>query len=322
MQPGQLLAGRYVLEREAGRGGMGCVYRARDERTGGPVALKVLASASGVERFDAEVQALTSATHDAVVRYAGQGSTPDGAPFLVMEWIEGGSLDDLLTARGLDLDETLALAARLLDALAYLHGRGIVHRDVKPSNVMLPGGDPRAAKLDDFGLARVRGVRALTRTGMRLGTTQYMAPEQIINARHVDGRADVFSLGCVLFECVTGRRAFAGDDEVGVIARIVLDRAPRVRRHRAEAPSAVDEFVARLLSRDVLARPPSDEALRELARTRGALGGATLPPRRSSRAPEPGAVHATRFDSVEDAFAPTDADDSASFAPLPRAPGV
>jgi tetratricopeptide (TPR) repeat protein len=328
MQPGDVLARRYVIEREAGRGGMGCVYRARDEHTGGAVALKVLTGPSGVDRFEGEIHALMTLSHDAIVRYADHGATPDGAPYLVTEWIEGGSLDDRLLERGLDLDETMALVARLLDALTHLHGRGVVHRDVKPSNVMLPGGQARAAKLVDFGLARVRGARALTGTGMRLGTTQYMAPEQVLSARHVDGRADVFALGCVMFECITGRRAFAGDDDVGVIARIVLDRAPRVRQHRADAPSAVDEFVARLLSREVLKRPPSDEAQRELANLRRAIHGVSLAPRPTARE-EPGPVHPTRFDSVEDALALTDVDErrvgssgASSGTPLPRMEGA
>jgi tetratricopeptide (TPR) repeat protein len=329
MQPGHVLARRYLIEREAGRGGMGCVYRARDEHTGAAVALKVLTGPSGVDRFEGEIQALMTLSHEAIVRYADHGTTPDGAPYLVTEWIEGGSLDDRLLERGLDLDETIALVRRLLEALTHLHGRGVVHRDVKPSNVMLPGGEPQAAKLVDFGLARVRGARALTGTGMRLGTTQYMAPEQVLSARHVDGRADVFALGCVMFECITGRRAFAGDDDVGVIARIVLDRAPRIRQFRADAPSALDDFVARLLSREVLKRPPSDEAQRELATLQNAVHGVSLAPRPTARV-EPGPSQPTRFDSAEDAFALTDVDDrragspggATSSTPLPHMDGA
>jgi predicted ATPase len=288
MQPGTRVADRWVIEGLADSGGMGSVYRAADSMTGATVALKVLdrGNRHSVERFRAEVDALVvGAEHDGIVRYVDHGVVDDATPFLVMEWIEGESLAHRLADRGVSMRELLALAARLADALSVIHSLGVVHRDVKPSNVMLPMRSLAAAKFVDFGLARVPSARMLTVSGIRMGTLEYMAPEQIRSARSVDGRADVFGLGCILFECATGRRPYAWGDEVTILARIVLEAAPLARVFRPEVPAALEAFVARLLERDPARRPTADAVKREIAALARQLEDTNLGPVSTARSP-------------------------------------
>jgi predicted Ser/Thr protein kinase len=238
MREGDLIAGRYRVVRRAGAGGMGAVYEGYDTAAAVPVALKTLrGDVGGDERARArlkyEAKALREIDHPAVVRYVDHGIGANDEPFLVMEWIAGETLGQHLRAAGVTPDQALGLVERLAGGLAAVHGHGVVHRDLKPSNVILHDGDVARAVLVDFGVARVRhttgGVRL---TGDRLGTPRYMAPEQIRGARDVDGKADIFALGCILYECLTGRRTFVGPDAVTVLARILFEPPP--------APSAVD----------------------------------------------------------------------------------
>jgi predicted ATPase/Tfp pilus assembly protein PilF len=261
MGPGSTVAGRYLVLGLAGEGGMGRVFRAQDLVSNEIVALKVLGEHGRAERVAVEADALASLDHPGIVRYVGHGTLEDDAPFLAMEWIEGETLGGRLGRTGLTLQETLALAASVASALEYIHARGVVHRDLKPANIMLPTGDVRAAKIVDFGIARLTRGRALTATGLRVGTPYYMAPEQYSHPRLVDGRADVFALGCILFECMTGRRAFEAEDEMAVFARVVLDRPPALRDVRPEIPKALDDFVCGLLCRDRSKRPSANTGL-------------------------------------------------------------
>jgi tetratricopeptide (TPR) repeat protein len=260
-----LVADRYRLDALAGTGGMGDVYRALDLETGTPCAVKLLQASlqndpGAAARAATEVATLASIHHDAVVRYLAHGSGATG-PYLVMEWVEGDSLRARLDREGLTPSQALLMAARLVRALAVLHERDVVHRDVTPRNVMLEGGAPERAKLVDFGIARRAASPGLTATGTILGTPRYMAPEQIMNARRVDGRADVFALGSVLFEALTGRKAFDGDDDVALLARMILEEAIEASAVRRELPRAVDEVVKRMLSRDPRRRPFAGESL-------------------------------------------------------------
>jgi tetratricopeptide (TPR) repeat protein len=246
LQAGVVLAQRYRIDALAGAGGMGTVYRAFDEHTRTVCAVKVLAgepTERAKARFAQEAVILAGVKHPAIVRYLGHGPT-----FLVMEWVDGESLAERLRTRGATPEDALRLGERLVLGLVAVHAAGIVHRDLKPRNVMLPNGSFDDAKIVDFGVARADASEG-TGTGIRLGTPRYMAPEQIVSSRRVDGRADVFSLGCVLFEMLTGRKAFRGTDEVAVLARMVIEDAPRVRSVRSDIPIAVDALVARLLER-------------------------------------------------------------------------
>ncbi len=279
-----LVAERFRLDELAGVGGMGTVYRATDTLTGGKVAVKVLkALADGdVERLELEGTLLAELHHPAIVRYVAHGRTPTQEPYLVMEWLDGEPLSSRLGRQPLTLAEAVALARRVGDGLAAAHERGVVHRDIKPGNLFLVGGEPARAKILDFGIARRwADSHHVTVTGFRVGTLSYMSPEHARGERDVDPRADVFSLGCVLFECLTGKKAFAGRHATAVLAKILIDEAPHVRELRPEVPRALDQLVTRMLAKDRAARPPDAAAvlaeLSELSDLRGAAVG-SLPP--------------------------------------------
>jgi tetratricopeptide (TPR) repeat protein len=261
------IADRFVLERLVGSGGMGEVFSATDRLSGGRVAVKVLHGSLGreTERFEREARLLAEIIHPRIVRYVAHGVVDGGRPYLAMEWLEGEDLADRLERQGLTLRESLALASRMSEALSVLHERGIVHRDVKPSNVFLPGQSVDEAKLLDLGVARlIRATRLATRSGVMVGTPGYMAPEQARGSKDIDGRADVFSLGCLLFECLAGRPAFNGDNIAALLAKILLETPPTLRELGVEVPSALDDLVARMLSKHAAARPGSAAVQREL----------------------------------------------------------
>jgi serine/threonine protein kinase/tetratricopeptide (TPR) repeat protein len=258
VHPGTVIAQRFVLDREAGSGGMGTVYCAFDRETGGPVAIKILRGhgALDVERFTQEAAILAELSHPAIVRYLANGVADSGEHWLAMEWLDGVDLADRLARGPLPIAEALALAARAADALASAHARGMVHRDLKPGNLFLPDGDVTRVKLVDFGIARVAGdPRRLTRTGMLMGTIGYIAPEQINGANDADPRADVFALGCVLYECITGRPAFAGVSPMAVLAKILLQGSPLLGALRPDLPEDLRDLVERMMALDPARRP-------------------------------------------------------------------
>ena len=223
-----LVAERFEVEAVAGVGGMGTVYRARDRASGETVALKLLhAEALGqLRRFEREARILAELRHPGIVRYIAHGSA-GGQPYLVMQWLEGCNLADRLREGPLAEGDAVELLSRVCEALAAAHAQGVVHRDIKPSNLFLVGGRLQEPKLLDFGIARHgSAAAATTRTGLVMGTPGYMAPEQLRGERDIDARVDVFSLGCVLHECLTGRPAFAGLHAMAVAAAVLLDEAP------------------------------------------------------------------------------------------------
>ena len=276
MQIGQTVQGRFEVVRLAGSGGMGKVYLANDQRSGVPVALKVLhqAATSQYERFEREARVLAELAHPNVVRYVAHGKTDQGEPYLVMEWLEGEDLSARLIRMGLTIHESLTVVRRIADGLATAHERGIVHRDVKPKNVLLVDCDVGRPKVLDFGIARLlEHGPSLTATGLMLGTPGYTAPEQARGMRKIDARADVFALGCVMFKCLTGTLPFKGDDIVAVLAKVIFENAPRVRDVRPDVPAELDDLVARMLSKNRAARPKDGAAVSlELAAALGSLG--------------------------------------------------
>lgn len=251
-------ADRFVLREIVGSGAMGSVHRAVDRRSGATVAFKkvVAGNAELLARFDVEAAALAALEHPGIVRLVAHGVTFDDLPFLAMEWLEGEDLAARLERGALSARETAILGAGAASALATAHQRGIVHRDVKPANLFLCGGAAGRVKLIDFGLARIAG-RALTATGTLLGTPGYFAPEQARGAADVDGRADLFSLGAVLFECLSGGAAFPGEHMMAVLAKVLLEEAPRLRALCPEAPPALTALVDRMLAKDPGERPQS-----------------------------------------------------------------
>ncbi|APR76696.1 Adenylate cyclase [Minicystis rosea] len=277
MKPGDVIADRFEIERLAGSGGMGAVYRSRDRVTGAPAAVKVLwarflEQPEHAERFTREARVLMELDHPGIVRYLAHGITAEGEPFLALEWLEGESLSQRLRRQGLTVAETVALGRRLAEALGAAHRRGIVHRDLKPSNVQLVGGSLDEAKLIDFGIAKVAGGEPLTMTGTVMGTPYYMAPEQARGVRKIDARADVFALGSVLFHCLTGRAPFAGDEMHAALLKVVLEDAPRVCVLRDDVPEALDDLVAEMLARPLDERPADGDAVARALAALGELG--------------------------------------------------
>ncbi len=283
MRAGDVIAGRFELEAPVGAGGMGAVFRARDGVTGGRVAVKLLRDdGRGAARLLREGRVLAELDHPRIVRYVEHGAAPDGTVYLVMEWLDGEDLHARLARAGLTMAETVTLAEGVAEALAAAHARGVVHRDVKPRNLYLPGGDVARVKVLDFGIARWDArLHAITATGLAVGTPGYMAPEQARGERHLDARADVFALGCVLYECLTGRGPFTAHNAVALLARILLEDAPRVASARDDVPDDLDALVAAMLARDPARRLADGAAVREAL--------AELAPIESARPSMPGA---------------------------------
>jgi hypothetical protein len=295
---------RFEIESVAGTGGMGTVYRALD--LGSParatVALKVVNGAFANARFEREAMLLAQIEGEGIVRYVAHGRIDADSMYLAMEWLEGEGLDARLARGPLAIGECLALGRRLARALGVAHARGVIHRDVKPSNVILRGGLAAEATLVDFGIARAQGaLRAMTATGAVIGTPQYMAPEQARGEHDVDGRADVFSLGCLLFECLSGRAAFVGPHVVAVLAKILLDPAGRVSALRPDVPAALDDLVASMLEKSPAARPANGAAV---AAALEAIHAGDAPVARSAWSPAIGATE-RRLATVILARAPT-----------------
>ena len=261
---GEVIDDRFMIEQLAGAGGMGQVYRARDRRSGGLVALKVMHGAESleIERFAREAHVLATLSHPGIVRYIDSGTTTEGEPYLVMEWLSGETLGARLQRTSITLAETLSLGRRVASALGAIHRRGVVHRDIKPSNVFLRGSTIDEVALIDFGMAR-RPVAdpKLTATGTMLGTPGYIAPEQVYNVSNLDGRADIFSLGCVLYRCLSGRAPFRGPDALRMLLSLTPNQLPRLRELRPSIPRELDDLVARMLSKSPDDRPYSGDTV-------------------------------------------------------------
>jgi len=253
---------RYRIEAKLGEGGMGVVYRARDTQLERSVALKVLPAGlldpARCERLRREARAASGLNHPGIVTVHDIRSA-DGIDFIVMEHVEGRTLDRVIGPGGLELDEALRLAAEIADALASAHAAGVIHRDLKPSNVMITA--TGRAKVLDFGLAKVvqgsdpspeastLAGGPLTEPGAIVGTAAYMSPEQA-EGRRLDARSDIFSLGAMLYEMLTGRRPFAGESTVRVLARIVSEDPPPPAQLRPSLPPVLDGIVQRCLRKD------------------------------------------------------------------------
>lgn len=247
---------------------MGEVWKALDLETNRPVAVKILARGTD-PRFAREARILAEIEHPHVVRYVAHGFTPETHPYLVMEWLEGMDLADRLAQGPLSVSETIALAILIAGALGFAHARGIVHRDLKPSNVYLVDGRIDQATVVDFGLARQSATTRVTRTGVMMGTPGYMAPEQARGAEAVDARADVFSLGVLIFECLTGQIPFAAAHLPAILAKILFESPPHLRDRRADVPEALDDLVTRMLAKEPEYRPADGRAVVDALRALG-----------------------------------------------------
>ncbi|AUX21597.1 protein kinase [Sorangium cellulosum] len=285
MRAGDVVGGRFVLVELAGSGGMGEVFRAQDRVTGDTVALKVVLGGHGLEtRFEREAQLLSELSHPGIVRYVAHGRTPSGRSYLAMEWLEGEDLSRRLQRGRLTIEETLALGASAAEALAVAHAHGVVHRDLKPGNLFLVDGKIDQVKILDFGIARRLDATPMTLTGVALGTPAYMAPEQArIGHGALTPRADVFSLGCVLFECLAGAPAFAGENLPAILAKILFGEVPAVRSLRPDVPPELDAIVHLMLAKEPEERLGDGATVTVILNALRARGGALA--RRAEPAP-------------------------------------
>jgi serine/threonine protein kinase len=249
---GTTLSGRYRLEAKLGSGGMSTVYLACDETLDRSVAVKVMhremsEQADQLERFRQEARAVAKLSHPNVVSVIDAGED-GGHPYIVFEYVEGETLKQRINREGaLDPQEAIAYAIEVARGLAVAHGRNMVHRDIKPQNVLIDA--EGRAKLTDFGISRQLEQDGMTATGRVLGTTDYVAPEQAMG-RKVDPRSDVYSLGVVLYEMLVGQVPFQAESQVGVAMKHVNEELPDVQRRRPEASAAVALVVERATAKD------------------------------------------------------------------------
>lgn len=234
---------------------MGVVYRARDRTSGDVVAVKVLHQDQRPDRFLREAAVLAELSHPAVVRYVAHGVTSKGQVYLAMEWLEATSLSSLIANRRLAFPECLTLLRRVCAGLAIAHQLGVVHRDLKPANILVPDGALAQAKLIDFGIARRRFDPRITERGLLIGTLAYMSPEQARGAAQIEPASDVFSLGSVVYKCLTGDTPFGGGDSTAVLAKVLLDEPSPLGELASDVPHAFDELVSRMLAKAPESRP-------------------------------------------------------------------
>jgi serine/threonine protein kinase len=261
--------GRYRLERPLGHGGMATVYLARDAELDRPVAVKILAESLAADaafrkRLLREARLAARLSHPNVVSVYDVGETEDGRPYVVMECVEGVTLADLLQERDrLPAEEAVVLAVQACCGLAHAHAAGLVHRDVKPQNLLLR--EDGTLKVADFGIARAAETTALTQVGTVLGTAAYLSPEQAAG-EEVTSATDVYALGAVLFELLTGRPPYVGDSLADLAAKQAEGAIAPVSELAPGVPRRVEDAVMRSLARNPAYRPQSAEELaRELA---------------------------------------------------------
>ena len=262
------LGGQYDIEGEIGRGGMSVVYRARDRRLNRPVAVKVLPpelahDAAIRTRFTREAQMAAQLTHPHIVPIYDVGEQ-DGLAYFVMAIVHGGNLAALLTREPRQpIDEARRLLAEIADALAYAHLRGVIHRDIKPDNILLDESSGRAM-VTDFGIARaMEGSSRLTATGIAVGTPAYMSPEQALGDREVDGRSDIYSLGVLGYQMLTGRLPFSAGNAMALLLKHVSEIPRPVGELRSDAPKSIRDAVERALMKSPEDRWPTAVSMRE-----------------------------------------------------------
>ena len=348
---GTLLGGRYRIEKQLGEGGMGTVYIGVHEAIGKKVAIKCLnpemaANRSVVERFKREARAATAAGNEHIIDVTDMGELPDGAPYIVMELLEGRELADLLDTVGpLPIGRAVTIMLEVCDALAAAHTKGIVHRDLKPENIFLVRRkrNPDFVKVLDFGIARfnepatIGGGKNLTATGMTIGTPHYMSPEQAQGLPGVDLQTDIYALGVILYEMLAGERPFNAETFPLLIVAIVTNDAPLIRMVRPDVPEGLDAAIQKCLAKDPEHRWTSVDELAEAIEPYASMMDTPRVSRTSKRpTSRPGSApddNATRVgsktpDPAEKRVAPTQegvAGGLGPIAPTPKpksAPGV
>src|SRR5688572_10565683 len=279
---GSALEGRYAIDREIGRGGMATVYLARDVRHNRKVALKVLnpelGAVLGVERFLAEIEVTANLQHPNLLPLFDSGEA-SGMLFYVMPFIEGESLRARLDReKQLPVDEAIRITTAIAGALDYAHRHKVIHRDLKPENILMLEGQPLVA---DFGIALAvskAGGERITQTGLSLGTPQYMSPEQATGDRVVDGRADIYSLGAMLFEMLVGDPPHHASTSQAIIAKVLTERPTSVRLSRPSVPVHIEAAVARSLEKLAADRFGTAKEFAEALKGNGSVTTTTYQP--------------------------------------------
>jgi eukaryotic-like serine/threonine-protein kinase len=258
VRPGDEVAGRYRLDELQGRGPMSEVWRAHDDTLDRTVALKILSPTADLGRFRREAHALAALAHENIMRLYDYGEG-DAGPFMALEWLSGGTLEDRLRRGPLPPEETHRIAAGIAAGLAQLHARGLVHRDLKPANVLFD--EEGRTKLGDFGLARrTAGAGTLTEAGTVLGTAAYISPEQAIG-QPAGPASDVYSFGVILFRMLTGALPFVADDALALVNMHRNAQPPAVETVQPDAPPELAALTAAALRKDPTQRPADGAAL-------------------------------------------------------------
>ncbi|HSN30353.1 MAG TPA: serine/threonine-protein kinase, partial [Kofleriaceae bacterium] len=272
---GATLSGRYTVTRKIGQGGMGAVYEAKHTAIGGRFAVKVLLDKYAkrdaiVARLKQEAQLATSLDHEHIIRVTDFGSTDDGRTFVVMEFLEGESLAELLARESmLPEQRILRIASQAASALAAAHAKGIVHRDIKPENLfIIKRKEQDFVKIVDFGISK--NLRAsdeqeeaprLTQTGMVLGTPLYMSPEQARGDEDLDHRVDIYALGVIMYEAIAGRVPFAGTNYLSVISQVLNEDPKPVREIRPDVSEELEAIIAKAMAKDRTQRYEDADAM-------------------------------------------------------------
>jgi hypothetical protein len=275
MHPGEIVDGRFrITVAAASTGGASVVHRALDLSSNQDVAIKVLDPSVDDARLDREIRLLEVLNEPRIVGYLARGTTADGERYLAMPWIDGVTIAKYSEVVGLTMNEALEMARNIALAMEAAHRIGVVHRDLKPANVLLERGRPERPFIIDFGIASGVGSRRLTRTGTLLGTPSYMAPEQARGSRDIDHRCDIFALGCLLYEVITGARAFAGSSELAIRTKtlLVTPSAPHLCNDQIALP--ISEFVLSMLAKQPSDRPNTMDTVADfLARHQASADG-------------------------------------------------
>jgi serine/threonine protein kinase len=332
---GATLQDRYRIVRKLGEGGMGAVYEGEHVLIKRRVAIKCLhahyaQSPEVVARFHREALAATSIHHPNIIECTDMGRLPDGAFFMVLEFLEGQDWAHALAASGpSSLSRVVHIVSQVCDALIAAHAKGIVHRDLKPENIFLiaRGGDPDFVKVLDFGISKMRGSegegpsKSLTRTGTAMGTPYYMAPEQAQGKRDIDHRADVYALGVILFQALTGQYPFDDESYPMLVLKVCTQEAPPIDRFRPDLPPDVVHLVRRMLAKSPADRPADCAAVKA---TLAPFRAHTAAPVIAKDAPSTASLPIGTFDGVvaSSATAPAPAAGERAAIAAPAAPAA